>query len=131
MTLDQAFPEVNPGVRPCGARVIVQMKSLRKFSAGGIELPPETQDERKWNGQTGKVVAIGPIAFCNRETGKPWNEGVWAELGDFVRVPRWGGDRWEVQIPGVQEKALFVTFNDHEVIGVITGDPLEIENYIL
>lgn len=131
MTLVEAFPEISPGVIPCGARLIVQMKTTKKTSSGGIVLVEETKDIEKWNTQVGKIIALGPLAFCNRDTGKPWAEGVWAKVGDFVRVPRWGGDRWEVPVEGQQEPALFVTFNDHEVIGRLTGDPLTMINYIL
>ena len=24
-----------------------------------------------------------------------WPEGSWCEVGDYIRVPKWGGDRWE------------------------------------
>lgn len=83
----------------------------------------------------GKVVAIGPLAFKNRDTMQPWAEGSWAEVGDFVRVPRWGGDRWERFVPAekdldVQEPVLFMTINDHELISAITDDPLSFKAYV-
>ena len=80
----------------------------------------------------GKVIAIGPLAFRKRDSMDPWPEGAWAQVGDFVRVPKWGGDRWEVdyEIDGTAGKALFTFFNDHELIGRVTGDPLKIKAFI-
>jgi co-chaperonin GroES (HSP10) len=87
-----AFPDVNPGQRPFGGRVIVQLRRIKK-KAGRIIIVDETKENEKWNNMIGKVVAIGPLAFKNRDTMQPWAEGSWAEIGDFVRVPKWGGDR--------------------------------------
>jgi co-chaperonin GroES (HSP10) len=131
MTLDEAFPVVEPGVRPLGARILVQIKTTKKTSTGGIILVEESKETEKWNTQVAKIVDMGPLAYCNRETGKPWTEGMWVSKGDFIRVPRWGGDRFEVPIAGQDEPALFVIFNDHEAIAQITGDPLTMKNFFL
>lgn len=131
MTLDEAFPAVDPGIKPLGARVLVQMRTTRTTTDSGIQLVHETQDTEKWNDQVGKVIALGPLAFCNRDTAEPWAEGVWVKVGDFIRVPRWNGDRMAVPVEGSPDPALFVIFNDHECISQITGDPLSMKNYIL
>ena len=81
----------------------------------------------------GKVVAVGPLAFKNRDTMQPWIEGTWAEVGDYVRVPKWGGDRWEIDFvdeKGMNGRALFTFFNDHELIGKVTGDPRAIRAFV-
>ena len=57
---------------------------------------------------------------------EPWPEGVWADKGDFVRVPKYGGDRFEVAIKDTpEEPALFMLINDHELIAKVTGDPIK------
>ena len=131
MTLEEAFPVVNPGVEPLGARILVQIKTTKSTTSGGIVLVEESKETEKWNTQVAKLIKRGPLAYCNRETGKPWTEGMWAVEGDFIRVPRWGGDRFEVQVPGQDEPALFVIFNDHEAIAKITADPLTVKNFFL
>jgi hypothetical protein len=95
-------------------------------------LPTETKENEKWNNMIGKVVAIGPLAFKNKDTMASWPEGSWAQIGDYVRVPRWGGDRWERNVPGEDEKdpVLFMTLNDHELIAKVTDDPLSFRTYI-
>ena len=129
-----AFPDVKPGQRPFGGRVTIQLRRIKK-TAGRIIIVDETKENEKWNNMIGKVVAIGPLAFRNRDTMQPWPEGSWAEIGDFVRVPRWGGDRWERNVPSekdldVQEPVLFMTINDHELISAITDDPLSFKAYV-
>jgi co-chaperonin GroES (HSP10) len=131
-----AFPDVSPGQRPYGGRVIVQLRRIKKDVTVGelkLVLATETKENEKWNNMIGKVVAIGPLAFKNRDTMQPWPEGVWADIGDFVRVPRWGGDRWERNVPGEAadtEPVLFMTINDHEIIAAITDDPLSFKTYV-
>ena len=132
--LNWAFPEVSPGQAPYGGRVIVQLRRIKKKS-GMIIIVDETKENEKWNNMIGKVVAIGPLAFKNRDTMQPWAEGSWAEIGDFVRVPRWGGDRWERMDPnetddGSKEPVLFMTINDHELIAKVTDDPLSFKAYV-
>ena len=127
-----AFPEVNPGQRPFGGRVIVQLRRIKK-KAGRIIMIEETKENEKWNNMIGKVVAIGPLAFKNRDTMQAWAEGSWAEIGDFVRVPKWGGDRWERSVPTEDDKedpVLFMTINDHELIAKVTDDPLSFKAYV-
>lgn len=132
-TLEEAFPVVEPLMAPYGARVLVQLRAVKeKVTNSGIVLVEETKETEKWNTMIGKVIAIGPLAFRKRESMEPWPEGAWAQVGDFVRVPKWGGDRWEVDFEkgSNKGKALFTFFNDHELIGKVTGDPLAIKAFI-
>jgi len=132
-TLDEAFPVLDPLMAPYGARVLVQLRAVKeKVTQAGILLPEETKETEKWNTMIGKVIAIGPLAFRKRESMEPWPEGAWASVGDYVRVPKWGGDRWEIDFEdnGLKGKALFTFFNDHELIGKVTGDPRAIKAFI-
>ena len=128
-----AFPDVPAGQAPLGGRVIVQLRRIKK-NAGKIILVEETKENEKWNNMIGRVVAIGPLAYRNRETMATWPEGCWAQVGDFVRVPRWGGDRWERPVTneenGDLNPVLFMTINDHEVIAKVTDDPLSFKAYV-
>lgn len=129
-TMGQAFPEVDPSCVPLGNRVMVQIRRTSTHTRGGIQLVEETKDTVKWNGQVARVHALGPIAFRNRETAESWPEGMWVKEGDFIRVPRWGGDRIEVKAKD-GEPVVFVCFQDHEIISKVTGDPLAMKTYIL
>ena len=128
-----AFPDVTPGQAPFGGRVIIQLLRVKKTVKGGrIILVAETKENEKWNNMIGKVVAIGPLAFRNRDTMAAWPEGSWAQVGEYVRVPRWGGDRWERPVPGEdsEDPVLFMTCNDHELIARVTDNPLSFKAYV-
>ena len=77
-----------------------------------------------------RVIAIGPLAFKKRDTMEPWPEGSWCEVGDYLRVPKWGGDRWEVSLNDDEDPILFMILNDHEIIAAVTGDPLAMKAFI-
>jgi co-chaperonin GroES (HSP10) len=132
--LAAAFPAVDPGAVPLGARILIQLRmAKKKVTASGIILAQETRDTEKAQNPVGKVVGIGPLAFKKRDTMEPWPEGSWCEVGDFLRVPKWTGDRWEVRIPNAPEgedKVEFIIINDHEVIAKITGNPLEVKAFV-
>ena len=98
--LRDAFPAVDAGAKPLGARVLVQLRRTKKTTtASGIILVEETRETEKWQNMVAKVIELGPIAFKKRDTMEPWVEGIWCEVGDYIRVPNWGGDRWEVTLP--------------------------------
>lgn len=127
--LEEAFPAVDAGVQPFGSRVLVQIRTP-KTKVGSIRLPQSTQDTEKWNTQIAKVISTGSLAYRNRNTQAEWPEGKWCQPGDYVRVPKYGGDRWEVKVEGKEEPALFVIFNDLDIIGKVTGDPLAVKAFI-
>jgi len=122
-SLAQAFPEADPGLTPFGSDVLIQLRTPRTRTAGGLWIPEESRETDLWNMQVAKVIALGPVTFCNRETLVPWPEGAWANPGDYVRVPKYGGDRWWVDVPGSHDgKALFVLFNDLDLKGLVPED---------
>ena len=129
-----AFPSVDPGAKPLGGRILVQLRRAKqKTTSAGIILVEETKETEKWQNMVAKVLEIGPLAFKHRETMQPWPEGSWIEVGDYIRVPKWGGDRWEVPLPDAddhEDPALFMVINDHEVIAKLTGDPLAMKAFI-
>ena len=127
-----AFPDVRPGQHPFGGRVIVQLRRIKQTS-GRIIIVDETKENEKWNNMIGRVVAVGPLAFKNRDTMQGWPEGSWCEVGDYIRVPKWGGDRWEVKVEGqddYEDPALFMILNDHEIIAKVIGDPLAMKAFL-
>ena len=123
--LEEAFPLINPGVRPLGTRVLVQLRTVREKTASGIVLVEDTKQFNKVSTQLGKVIALGDIAFHNRTTGELWPEGAWVNVGDFIRLPKYGGDRFTRKIPGTEDTALFCLFQDHEIIAKVDPEAFE------
>ena len=134
-SIEQAFPEVEPGLIPFGSKVLVQKRTPRLYTKGGIIVPVESQETEFWNTQVAKVIALGPQAFKNRTSLEYWPEGAWCQEGTIVRVPKYGGDRWFVDLPGatssrMEDQACFVIYNDLDLIGEITCDPMEVVAYL-
>lgn len=128
-SLDEAFPPVESGLKPFGSKVLVQMRTPKKRSEGGILLTDETVAIDRDNTQVAKVIAVGPLAFCNRDTLKPWPEGAWCKIGDYVRVPKYGNDMWSVPISDMEERAHFQLVSDLAISGLVI-DPLQVVSFI-
>lgn len=127
--LQEAFPEVDPGVKPLGSRILIQIRSPETKSKGGIILTDSDKDTQYWNTTVAKVVAVGPLAFKNRNTQESWPEGDWCKPGEFVRAPRYGGDRWK-HTDESGKTGYFCLINDLDVLASITTNPLEIKAFI-
>lgn len=120
--IKQHFPQVEPGATPAGAKILVQLRTVKEKTAGGIVLVEETKEFNNGNTQIGRVVAVGGIAFRDRSTGDEWKEGAWAQVGDLVILPRWGGFRFEIPVPGTPDKAIFAIFDDTSVQMTVQGN---------
>jgi co-chaperonin GroES (HSP10) len=117
-SLEQAFPAADPALEPFGSNVLVQLRTPKLQSDGGILLVDETRAIDSDNTQIAKIIKLGPLAFHNRETLQPWPEGAWVKPGDYVRVPKYGGDRWLRDAPGsVDGKCVFILYNDLDLMG--------------
>lgn len=140
--LIKAFPDVDPGFAPFGSRLVVQLRSPKTITSGGIELPSEAIETEMWNTQIAKVRAIGPVAFCNRNTLEKWPEGDWCQVGDYIRIPKYNQDKWFIETQGkfvnpftktehdCKEYVLFMLINDLDILAKKLGNPLEVKAYI-
>jgi co-chaperonin GroES (HSP10) len=131
-SMEEAWPAIDCLHEATGSSVIVQLRSPRSKTKGGIYLPPEVQDTVQWNTVTAKVVHVGPVAFRNRTTMEPWPEGAWFKAGDFLRAPKYGGDRWEVKFENDREEGvvLFALFNDLDLKARVKGDPRDVVAFV-
>ncbi len=145
--LDEAFPIVDPGVLPLGGRVLVQLRSAKKTkkiqrddgTEATFHYTDYSQEVERDVQQVARLIAFGPLAFKDKKTLEPWPEcevdgefRPWAAVGDYVKVPKFGGDKHYMPIPGrdKDDRAAFVVINDHEIISKITCNPLHIIAYL-
>lgn len=135
--LAYAFPDVAPPYVPTGKNILVQLRTPGAFkvlpNGKKFYYTDETQDFIKYNIQTAVVRCLGPVAFRHRLEMTPFPEGEWAVPGEFVRVPKFGGDR--VGVPLEEEgtttrAAYFLMINDTDITGRVYGDPLELQGII-
>lgn len=128
-TLEEAFPDVDPNFEPFGVLVLLQVRLAKRVVSkdSAIVLPDEVVATIQANTQVAKVISYGGLAFHNRNDGKPWPEGAWVKPGEYVRIPKYAGDRWEVKHgDGV---VTFVTLRDLELPGRIPR-PLDMVAYV-
>ena len=132
-TVNKFFPKVDPGVKPFGSRVLVQIRAARSVSNGGIILTDSAKDTERDNTQVAMVLAIGPLAYKNRNTMASWPEGSWCEPGQFVFVPKYGGIRFELKVPADVESyddaVQFAIIDDLNVIGAV-DDPSAFKAFV-
>lgn len=130
--IDYAFPEVEPGRKPFGAFVLVQLRRLPRYRKSGFELTEETVLTNEEFNTTAKVLALGPLAFKKRDTLDPWPEGNWLDVGMYVDIPRHGGFRFRKAIPGTTppEWVTFATLKDHEFVHQILENPVDVSAYL-
>ena len=122
------FPDMSPRVRPFGSRVLVQIRGVKSITDGGIIKVQSRKDAELDNTCVAKVLAVGPLAYKNRNSMEPWSEGHWCSPGEYVFVPKYGGLRWEKPVPrGVKaysENVQYAIFDDLNIVGSV-DDPLE------
>jgi co-chaperonin GroES (HSP10) len=135
-TLDEAFPNVDPGNYPLGQLVLLQLKAAATRTKGGLILTQNSIETESDNTRIAKVRALGALAFHNRETNEVWPEGAWVKVGDYVRIGLYGGDRWRVLVDTVKtvdrdgakrEDKIYAEFalvDDLSLKAIVTGDPL-------
>jgi co-chaperonin GroES (HSP10) len=145
-SVEEAFPDVDVMHEPNGEFVIVQIRCPKRVTSGGIILSEESVKIESDNTQVAKVVAIGRAAFRNRANGDKWFGNEWYKVGDFVRVPRYGGDRWTIpytyreperqllsgiKVPAkeITTEITFALFMDKDIRAKIT-DPLKIKSFL-
>lgn len=129
--LSEMFPPIDPEFDPFGHRVVVQIRRVVSKTSSGIILAKETKETEAYNTMIALLVKAGPLAFKNRTTGEPWPEGVWAQVGDYVKVSRWGGERWTVDIDDGLEPVMMAVLSDGDLIGKYTGDVLKVRAHMV
>lgn len=128
--LDELFPKIDIEFEPFGHRVVVQIRRVVAKSKGGIILAAETKANESYNNCIGRLISVGPLAFKDRKTAQPWPEGVWAGLGDYVKVNRYGGDRWSIDLEDGLEPIAFAMVADSDLIGKYTGDVRKVRAHL-
>jgi co-chaperonin GroES (HSP10) len=132
-SVDEAFPPVPADVAPLGSLVLLQLRQPLATTTGGLIIDAETRKTELDNTQVAKVIAVGDLAFRNRQTGDAWPEGAWCQAGDFVRIGKYQGDRWAVPFQTtvqswdsrhdcmaatiVEDRSVFILIKDLAIMG--------------
>lgn len=128
-----AFPDVDPGLSPFGYLTLVQLRMPRD-KIGSIVIPDTEVDVERYRTQAALVRGLGVACFKDRQTGADWVEGPWYREGDFLRVPMFGGDRFNVTVETpvregsslkMKRDVTFIFIKDADAIAKVLGDPLK------
>lgn len=111
----ERFPAKDCKHRPLFGHVLLQLESVREKSKGGVIIPSTVKDDNEYTQHCAKLVAIGDLAFCDKDSGEPWKCEK-PKVGDIVRIPIHGGDRFKV------DGTVFVFFRDRDLCAVVDLD---------
>jgi co-chaperonin GroES (HSP10) len=127
-SLDDAFPDVDPGEIPLGSTVLVQVKRAATRTKAGLVLSASDQATEFDNTKVAKVLALGPLAYHTRDDMRLWPEGAWVKPGDYVRLSQHNVRGWTVPMPGtrgatVEDRITFGYIDDLLITGIVK-DPM-------
>jgi chaperonin GroES len=108
--------------QPVGWKVLVKPIEPKKQTKGGIYLSDKSQDAEEYLVSHGHIIAIGEMAYCERDTGRRW-KGTWPEIQDHVTFGKYAGQKLFVK----GEKLLLL--NDDEITSIIP-EGCEVTNYV-
>lgn len=132
-TLESAFPDVEPGVRPYGSRVLVQLKASARKTKGGLLIGDSDAITDEDNTQVAKVIRVGIGAYCDRAALKRWPEyDDMPQAGAFVRIPLYSNtaNSWTVAHPTDKEMRVKFTLIDDLQIQGEQPDPFYIRAFL-
>ena len=128
-TIESAFPAVDPGVKPYGSRILVQLKLAAMETESGLLVGDGATQTEHDNTKVARVIAIGPVAFRNRETLQPWPEGDWCKVGTFVRIPLHTNSQNAWTVPYEKTRVSFALIDDLQLLGE-QPDPFYIKAWL-
>jgi|TARA_R110000803_G_scaffold110238_3_gene178625 co-chaperonin GroES (HSP10) len=109
--------------KPTGWRVLVKPQVPMTKTSGGLYLPEQSRDNEEYLTAHGVILDHGPLAWCERESGRQWHYGRWANIGDHVTFGKYAGQK--LVIDGVK----LLLLNDDEITSVVP-EGCNIQNYI-
>tara|TARA_R110000796_G_C14540870_1_gene432897 strand:+ start:793 stop:1197 length:405 start_codon:yes stop_codon:yes gene_type:complete len=107
---------------PIGWKVLVQAAQVKTQTSGGILLPSQAQDAEEYLTAHGNILALGALAYRDRETGQSW-KGHWPKAGDHITYGKYAGQK--VVINNVK----LLLLNDDEITSIIP-DGVSLSAYV-
>lgn len=112
MTLTNARSTFNPGVKPCGHRLVIWPIPKERKTASGIVIPDATANREDMAQIDAVVVSIGPNAWKDQPTGS------WCEEGDTILIAKYAG-----LVREGKDGKIYRVINDLDVVCVVeTGE---------
>lgn len=109
---DHPDPEVLPKVH--GWNIVVRPVPIKNKLDTGIFLPESTREDIKYLTNVGRVVALGPLCYNDREKFGP---EPWVKVGEYVTFPRFAGQRFlykGIRMVLIEDSAMLFTVEKPE-----------------
>ena len=99
------------GIKPVEYKVLVLPEKVKEKSKGGIIIPENAKDKRKYAMTKGKLIAVSPKAFTDPD----WLEC--PEVGNRVMYDRYAGGELVVGDDGEEYRLM----PDKEICAILEG----------
>lgn len=102
----------NSGITPLEYYVLIKLDAVEQKTRGGIIIPEDTRERQEQAQVTGRLMAIGPLAFIY-DVDNP----IIPEVGERVAFPKYGG----LKIEG-RDKAEYRLLKDGDLAAILTEE---------
>jgi len=99
--------------KPLNWKILIQPAEISTETKGGIILPQTAKDNQQILTAHGHVVAIGELAYRDRDTGAKWRQETTPKVGDFVTFGKYAGQKIVVN------NVRFILLNDDEITSIL------------
>jgi co-chaperonin GroES (HSP10) len=109
--------------RPMNWKVLIQPNDIKAETKGGILLPDKVKENEQILTAHGTVMAIGELAYRERETGERWKQEIVPQVGDKVTYGKYAGQKIVVN------NVRFLLLNYDEITAILP-DGVEVTAYV-
>ena len=109
--------------RPMNWKVLIQPNDIKAETKGGILLPDKVKENEQILTAHGTVMAVGELAYRERETGERWKQEIVPQVGDKVTYGKYAGQKIVVN------NVRFLLLNDDEITAILP-DGVEVTAYL-
>ena len=109
--------------RPMNWKVLIQPNEIKAETKGGILLPDKVKENEQILTAHGTVMAVGELAYRERDTGERWKQEIVPQVGDKVTYGKYAGQKIVVN------NVRFLLLNDDEITAFLP-DGVEVTAYV-
>ena len=109
--------------RPMNWKVLIQPNEIKAETKGGILLPDKVKENEQILTAHGTVMAVGELAYRERDTGERWKQEIVPQVGDKVTYGKYAGQKIVVN------NVRLLLLNDDEITAILP-DGVEVTAYV-
>jgi len=98
--------------KPLNWKVLVQPNQVNMKTKGGLLLAPISKDNEEYLTAHGRIVAVGDLAYRDRDTGEAWKT-LSPQVNDRVTYGKYAGQK--IVVNGVK----LLLLNDDELTSIV------------